>query len=302
MELENFNSDEFEKHLKVRAFEIEEHLKKLLPSRENTIEEKITSSMRYALLNGGKRIRAYLSMESCKLFEIDTQCALQTGAAIECMHAYSLVHDDLPSMDNDDLRRGLPTVHVKWDEATAILTGDALQCKAFEILAMPETHNDGEKRSKLIYQMSLSAGVGGMVSGQEADISAEINNTILNLDDIIKLQNFKTGALIRWSAITGPLLAGQSLSKMENYANSLGLAFQIQDDILDIEGIESRVGKKTQKDKDAGKVTFISLLGLNEAKKKAKLLIEDACETISDFGPKSSNLINLAKFVISRNN
>ena len=302
MELENFNSDEFEKHLKVRAFEIEGHLKKLLPSKENTIEEKITSSMRYALLNGGKRIRAYLSMESCKLYEIDTQCALQTGAAIECMHAYSLVHDDLPSMDNDDLRRGLPTVHVKWDEATAILTGDALQCKAFEILAMPETHPDGEKRSKLIYQMSLSAGVGGMVSGQEADISAEINNTILSLEDIIKLQDFKTGALIRWSGITGPLLAGQSLSKMENYANSLGLAFQIQDDILDIEGIESKVGKKTQKDKDAGKVTFISLLGLNEAKKKAKLLIEDACETISDFGPKSSNLIKLAKFVISRSN
>ena len=302
LKLENFNSNEFEKQLKVRAFEIEEHLKKLLPSRENTIEEKITSSMRYALLNGGKRIRAYLSMESCKLFEIDTQCALQTGAAIECMHAYSLVHDDLPSMDNDDLRRGLPTVHVKWDEATAILTGDALQCKAFEILAMPETHNDGEKRSKLIYQMSLSAGVGGMVSGQEADISAEIDNTILSLADIIKLQDFKTGALIRWSSITGPLLADQSLSKMENYANSLGLAFQIQDDILDIEGIESKVGKKTQKDKDAGKVTFISLLGLNEAKKKAKLLIEDACETISDFGPKSSNLIKLAKFVISRSN
>ena len=302
MELENFNSDEFEKHLKVRAFEIEGHLKKLLPSKENTIEEKITSSMRYALLNGGKRIRAYLSMESCKLYEIDTQCALQSGAAIECMHAYSLVHDDLPSMDNDDLRRGLPTVHVKWDEATAILTGDALQCKAFEILAMPETHPDGEKRSKLIHQMSLSAGAGGMVSGQEADISAEINNTILSLEDIIKLQGFKTGALIRWSAITGPLLADQSLSKMENYANSLGLAFQIQDDILDIEGIESKVGKKTQKDKDAGKVTFISLLGLNEAKKKAKLLIEDACETISDFGPKSSNLIKLAKFVISRSN
>ena len=234
MELENFNSDEFEKHLKVIALEIEGHLKKLLPSKENTIEEKITSSMRYALLNGGKRIRAYLSMESCKLYEIDTQCALQSGAAIECMHAYSLVHDDLPSMDNDDLRRGLPTVHVKWDEATAILTGDALQCKAFEILAMPETHPDGEKRSKLIYQMSLSAGVGGMVSGQEADISAEINNTILSLQDIIKLQDFKTGALIRWSAITGPLLANQSLSKMENYANSLGLAFQIQDDILDI--------------------------------------------------------------------
>ena len=302
MELENFNSDEFEKHLKVRAFEIEGHLKKLLPSKENTIEEKITSSMRYALLNGGKRIRAYLSMESCKLYEIDTQCALQSGAAIECMHAYSLVHDDLPSMDNDDLRRGLPTVHVKWDEATAILTGDALQCKAFEILAMPETHPDGEKRSKLIYQMSLSAGVGGMVSGQEADISAEINNTILSLEDIIKLQDFKTGALIRWSAITGPLLANQSLSKMENYANSLGLAFQIQDDILDIEGSESKVGKKTQKDKDAGKVTFISLLGLNGAKKKAKLLIEDACETISDFGPKTSNLIKLAKFVISRSN
>ena len=302
MELENFNSDEFEKHLKVRAFEIEGHLKKLLPSKENTIEEKITSSMRYALLNGGKRIRAYLSMESCKLYEIDTQCALQSGAAIECMHAYSLVHDDLPSMDNDDLRRGLPTVHVKWDEATAILTGDALQCKAFEILAMPETHPDGEKRSKLIHQMSLSAGVGGMVSGQEADISAEINNTILSLEDIIKLQDFKTGALIRWSAITGPLLANQSLSKMENYANSLGLAFQIQDDILDIEGIESKVGKKTQKDKDAGKVTFISLLGLNGAKKKAKLLIEDACETISDFGPKTSNLIKLAKFVISRSN
>ena len=287
----------FENHRK----SINNKLDELLPKSSQKVGN-LFSAMRYSMLNGGKRIRPLLCIAAADSISSSNEATVLAASAIEMMHVYSLIHDDLPSMDNDDLRRGLPTVHIKWDEATAILTGDALQCKAFEILAMPETHPDGEKRSKLIYQMSLSAGVGGMVSGQEADISAEINNTILSLEDIIKLQDFKTGALIRWSGITGPLLAGQSLSKMENYANSLGLAFQIQDDILDIEGIESKVGKKTQKDRDAGKVTFISLLGLNEAKKKAKLLIEDACETISDLGPKSSNLIKLAKFVINRSN
>ena len=300
LDFQKFDSDKFEKSLKNEATKIEDRLDKLFPVKENSIEEKISETMRYSLLNGGKRIRAYLSMESCRIYDISVECALQVGAAIECMHAYSLVHDDLPSMDNDDLRRGLPTVHIKWDEATAILTGDALQCKAFEILCMPETHPDSNKRNELIQQMAHAAGVNGMVSGQEADISGYKENSILKLENIIRLQDYKTGALIRWSAITGPLLADEDLWIMEKYAKSLGLAFQIQDDILDVEGNTSITGKKTNKDEDAGKVTFISLLGLKKAKKKAQLLIEDACDTISKLGPASTNLVHLAQFVIKR--
>ncbi len=302
LDFQKFDSDKFEKDLKNKATQIEDHLEKLFPVKKNSIEEKISQTMRYSLLNGGKRIRAYLSMESCRIYDINIECALQVGAAIECMHAYSLVHDDLPSMDNDDLRRGLPTVHIKWDEATAILTGDALQCKAFEILCMNETHPDSDKRNKLVQQMTRAAGVNGMVSGQEADISGYKENSILKLEDIMRLQYYKTGALIRWSAITGPLLADKDLSIMEKYANSLGLAFQIQDDILDVEGSVSITGKNTNKDDDAGKVTFISLLGLKKAKKKARLLIEDACDTISKLGYESTNLIHLAQFVIKRHN
>ncbi len=300
MDFQNFRSDEFEKNLKAKANQIENHLKELIPLKNNTIEEKISKTMRYALLNGGKRIRAYLAMESCRLYEISNEYALQVGAAIECMHAYSLVHDDLPAMDDDKLRRGLPTVHIKWDEATAILTGDALQCKAFEILSMSQTHPDCEKRSKLIHQLTFAAGVNGMVSGQEADISADNSDPALNLEEVIKLQNYKTGALIRWAAITGPLLSGKDISTMEKYADSLGLAFQIQDDILDVEGSESETGKKTRKDTGAGKATFISLLGLDGAKRKAAFLVEQSCETISKLGPESADLIRLAKFVINR--
>ena len=301
MEVNKFNPIIFEKILKNNAVKIEEHLNKLIPPKSSKIEKKITETMRYALFNGGKRIRAFIAIESCKIYKIKQQYALQLGSAIECMHAYSLVHDDLPSMDDDDLRRGLPTVHIKWDEPTAILTGDALQCKAFEILSMPETYHCSESRNQLINKMALSAGVSGMVSGQAADISAEKNKTRLNVKEIINLQNFKTGALIRWSAISGPLLAKADLSIMEGYSNALGLAFQIQDDILDVEGNASLIGKNTQKDEVAGKATFISTLGLEEARKKAYSLIEEACDIISQLGPKSKNLIDLANFVVDRN-
>lgn len=300
MAVNTFNPIIFERALKKNAIRIEEHLDKLIPPKPSKIEKKITETMRYALFNGGKRIRAFIAIESCKIYKVKHKYALQLGSAIECMHAYSLVHDDLPSMDDDDLRRGLPTVHVKWDEPTAILTGDALQCKAFEILSMPETHHCSESRNLLIHKLALSAGVSGMVSGQAADISAEKNKNHPNLEEIINLQNFKTGALIRWSAICGPLLAKADLSTMQEYSNALGLAFQIQDDILDVEGNASVIGKKTQKDTIAGKATFISTLGLEEAKKKACKLIEEACEIVSQLGPKSKNLINLANFVINR--
>ena len=295
-----FNPIIFEKVLKNSALIIEKHLNKLIPPNTSKIEKKITETMRYALFNGGKRIRAFITIESCKIYHIKQKYALQLGSAIECMHAYSLVHDDLPSMDDDDLRRGLPTIHVKWDEATAILTGDALQSKAFEILSMPETHHCSERRNQLIHKMALSAGVNGMVSGQAADISAEKNNSRPNVEDIINLQNFKTGALIRWSAISGPLLAKTDLSVMEKYSSALGLAFQIQDDILDVEGNPSLVGKKTRKDETAGKATFISTLGLEEARRKAHELIDEACDVISKLGPQSKNLIDLANFVIHR--
>ena len=273
------------------------HLKKFLPETKGS---KVFEAMKYAMLNGGKGLRAFLAIESSEICGAPKSQALHAAAAIECIHSYSLVHDDLPAMDNDDLRRGKPTVHKKWDDATAVLVGDALQSLAFEILSSDGTHPKAEVKLNLIKSLAKASGSNGMVGGQAMDISAETSIKPLNITEIIELQSLKTGALIVWSAEVGARLTEQSTKTFTKYASSIGLAFQIQDDILDIIGETKRTGKALRKDTKAGKATFVSLLGLEGAKKKAKQLVLEACDTVDEFGNKASMLRELAKFVITR--
>jgi len=260
----------------------------------------IAEPMRHAVLNGGKRLRAFLVLQSADLFGVDANQALFSAAAIECIHAYSLVHDDLPCMDDDDLRRGLPTVHVKWDEATAVLVGDALQTLAFEILSQKAAAQNDTIRVQLISGLTHASGANGMVLGQMQDIAAETAKTPLTLDQIVDLQANKTGALIKWSTEAGAVLANQPKAALSQYANALGLAFQIQDDILDIEGDTQATGKRLNKDQDAGKATFVSILGMDAAKARAKVLVEQAQDVLSPYGIKAVPLRAVAQYVIER--
>ena len=268
----------------------------LSKTRSSTISE----AMQYALFNGGKGLRAFLAIESAAMCGATKAQALQAAAAIECIHSYSLVHDDLPAMDNDDFRRGKPTVHKKWNDATAILVGDALQSLAYEILSSDNTHTKAEVRLNLIKSLASASGTNGMVGGQAMDIAAETSETPLNIKNIIELQSLKTGALIIWSAEVGARLTEQNILPFTKYAASVGLAFQIQDDILDVIGETKETGKALRKDAKAGKATFVSLLGLEGAKIKAKQLVLEACETMDEFGQEASMLRELAKFVIDR--
>lgn len=292
------SSTAFVKLLEKTNHETRNHLKTLLP--QNT-DRKISAAMNYAVLNGGKGLRSFLTIESAYLCGAPRSQALQAAAAIECIHAYSLVHDDLPAMDNDDLRRGKPTVHKKWDEATAILVGDGLQSLAFQILTNDETHPKDQVKLDLINSLAHASGVNGMVGGQALDIEAENPKMPLNFADIIELQELKTGALITWAAEVGPRLTEQNMHPFTQYAKSIGLAFQIQDDILDIIGNTQSAGKTLRKDSKAGKATFVSLLGLEGAKKKAHQLIVQACAALDVFGAKANRLHDLANFVINRN-
>lgn len=257
----------------------------------------VADAMRYTC-NGGKRLRAFLVMEGSRLHGVDATLADQTAAAIEMIHAYSLVHDDLPCMDDDDLRRGMPTVHVKWDEAIAVLTGDALQNLAFEVLAELET--DAQTRLDLILTLAKASGADGMVLGQALDIAAETATTPLTLDEVIHLQEGKTGALIEWSGKAGAVLAKDDPTPLRQYAQALGLAFQIADDILDIVGDAEKAGKRLQKDEEAGKATFVSLLGMEGAKARAEELIVQACDALSPYGADAGNLKAAARYVIDR--
>ncbi|MDD9708796.1 MAG: polyprenyl synthetase family protein [Paracoccaceae bacterium] len=263
------------------------------------LEGQIADAMRYTC-QGGKRLRAFLVMESARLHGVDAAHAIWPAAAIEMIHAYSLVHDDLPCMDDDDLRRGRPTVHVTWDEGTAVLTGDALQTLAFECLARADCHPDAAVRADLVLTMAQSAGAQGMVLGQALDIAAETAETPLTLDQIIALQDGKTGALIRWSATAGPLMARADPRPLRHYAQALGLAFQIADDILDVTGDEGAAGKRLHKDAEAGKATFVSLLGLDGAKARAQALVDEAIVALDPYGVSAENLRDAARFVISR--
>lgn len=258
--------------------------------------DELHAAMRYAI-TGGKMLRGFLVLESARLHGVPTEAAIEAALAIECIHAYSLVHDDLPCMDDDDLRRGQPTVHMKWDEAMAVLAGDSLQTFAFELLAAPKV---GPHALTLIRGLAQSSGKDGMVSGQMLDIAAETAAEPLTLDQITKLQSRKTGCLIEWSATAGAVLAGEDAAPLRQYARALGLAFQIADDILDVEGDAAKVGKAVRKDADAGKATFVSLLGLAEAKARAKDLCEEACAALSPYGEAAATLKEAARFVISR--
>ncbi|MDH3668595.1 MAG: polyprenyl synthetase family protein [Paracoccaceae bacterium] len=263
----------------------------------------LAAAMRYAVLNGGKRLRAFLAIETASLFGAKGSGAERVAAAVECLHAYSLVHDDMPCMDDDDLRRGKPTVHKKWDEATAVLAGDGLQTLAFEILADPATHASAAVRAALVLHLAQVSGYTGMVGGQAIDLAAESSSRPLSGDEVKRLQALKTGALIEFSAVSGAVLADaadEDIARIRAYAGALGEAFQIADDLLDVTGTEAEVGKRVGKDAGAGKATFVDILGVEGARDRAEMLVAEAAENLSPYGPAARCLIEAARFVVDR--
>ncbi|MDG1709390.1 MAG: polyprenyl synthetase family protein [Emcibacteraceae bacterium] len=298
--MSDISADLAKKSLTDFAGLIENKLLEFLPN-SSKMESQVVDAMRYALLAGGKRLRPFLVMQSASLFSIKNEHALRVAAAIECVHTYSLIHDDLPAMDDDDLRRGNPTTHIKYDEATAILAGDALLTLAFEILADEKTHPDAEVRCALISSLSRAAGALGMVGGQMIDLKAE--NQSLPQDEIIRMQQMKTGALIVFSCEAGAILASVSDERRDalvKYAEDIGLAFQIVDDLLDVEGSSEAIGKTAGKDINAGKATLVSIMGTDEARKKAIEITQDAIGQMECFGDKGAILSSLAMFVLKR--
>jgi len=287
--------------LKTSADETENLLDELL-ALKNFTAPRIGEAMRYSALAQGKRLRPFFVCESAKMLGADRQNALRVGAALECIHCYSLVHDDLPAMDDDDLRRGKPTSHIAFDEATAILAGDGLLTYAFEIIADEATHGDPAVRAKLVLELAKAAGHNGMVGGQMLDLEAE-KHTGQSLEEIIKIQNLKTGALFHFSLVSGVILAGgtpEQFAALATYAQKVGLAFQIADDVLDVESSPEQLGKATQKDAGAGKSTFIDLYGLEGAKQRAAALSDEACQALAPFGDKAENLHAAARFIVTR--
>lgn len=277
-------------------------LERLLPIPDGP-EARVHEAMRYAVLNGGKRLRPFLVMTTARLFNVAESAALSVAAAIEMVHCYSLVHDDLPAMDDDDLRRGQPTCHKKFDEATAILAGDALLTKAFEVLALPRTHSDPAVRCELVWELAVASGGHGMVGGQMVDLWAEDNE--FDLAGITRLQQLKTGKLIDFSCQAGAVLgkAPRSLRQsLRAYAHDLGLAFQITDDLLDVEGTVEEVGKAVQKDATAGKATFVSILGIERARTQAHMLAEQAIKHLEPFEEKADLLRAVARYIVERRN
>lgn len=270
--------------------------------------QRLVEAMRYASLGGGKRFRPFLVVECAALFEVPRQHALMTGAALECVHCYSLVHDDLPAMDNDDLRRGQPTAHKAFDEATAILAGDGLLTLAFDILSRPQTHPDPAVRVDLVGALARAAGLGGMVGGQMLDLAAEGrfddgSPQRLGEADVLKLQAMKTGALLRFACQAGGMLGSATplqRSALDRYGSAVGQAFQIADDLLDLEGDPALVGKSTGKDAEAGKATMVSVLGAPAAKVRLKQLVAEAEQSLAPFGPSAAILIEGARFVADR--
>ncbi len=263
--------------------------------------DTILEAMRYSALSGGKRLRPFLTACSASLFGVSWEAAIEAAAAIEFIHTYSLIHDDLPAMDNDDLRRGKPTLHKAFGEAAAILAGDGLLTYAFQILASPKIHPDAAVRCDLINALAVASGCWGMVGGQMMDLEAE--NETLSVDEIIRLQRLKTGELFAVSCEAGAIL-GKAPGMMRNllraYAHDMGLAFQITDDLLDVEGTRTETGKNVNKDKIAGKATLVSVMGVERAREHSQILIQQAISHLSVFDKKADNLRALAEFVISR--
>ena len=281
---------------------VESALERILPKSEFP-ESKLFEAMRAGTLAGGKRLRPFLVLSSARIFGVADDCAIRAAAAVECIHCYSLIHDDLPAMDNSDLRRGKPTVHKIYDDATAILAGDALLTLAFEILADPRTHEDPGVRCKIVTALAKASGANGMVAGQMLDLIAE--TTTLDIGAITRLQRMKTGELIAFSAEAGAILGKASVqhhNALRAYAHDLGLAFQIIDDLLDAEGTEEETGKSVGRDQKAGKATFVTILGADRARNQAKLLSEQAIQHLSVFDGRARQLEDVARFVVDRKN
>ncbi len=262
---------------------------------------RLFKGMRHAVIGGGKRMRPLLVVASCDLFHVDRERALRVAVAIECVHVYSLIHDDLPCMDDDDLRRGKPTVHKAFDEATAVLAGDSLHALAFEVLADPATHGDPAARAELVLELARASGPAGMAGGQMMDLAATEND--FDLGETTRLQQLKTGALIGFCLEAGAIMGRipeQARTPLRGYARDLGLAFQIADDLLDVEGDAGKTGKAVHKDAEQGKATFVSLLGVDRAKTQAAMLIDQAIDHLHGYGAEADLLRAIARFAIER--
>jgi farnesyl diphosphate synthase len=308
----NSTADNFQTQLSRVAAETEALLARLLASEpvagERARPPRLLDAMRYACLNGGKRFRPFLVVASAALFDVPRTRALMAGAALECVHCYSLVHDDLPAMDDDDLRRGQPTAHKKFDEATAILAGDGLLTFAFDILAREDTHSDTGVRLELVMALARAAGLGGMVGGQMLDLAAEgrfDGGKPQKFDEagVATLQGMKTGALLRFSCDAGAILGKASTAQrkaLSQFGSVIGEAFQIADDLLDVEGDAATLGKAAGKDADAGKATLVSIYGVTKAKERLRALVADAENALASFGANADVLKEAAHFVADR--
>jgi farnesyl diphosphate synthase len=279
---------------------VNQSLDEVLP-RPVGLHARVAEAMRYAVFAGGKRLRPFLVTASAGLFDVPRERALRVGAAIEALHTYSLIHDDLPCMDDDDLRRGQPTAHRQFDEATAVLAGDALLTLAFGVLADPATHPSGEVRTQLVARLAAAGGSDGMIGGQMIDILAPDRN--YGEADVILLQALKTGALFEFSCEAGAILASagdDDRRRLRDFARGLGLAFQIADDLIDALGSAEEAGKAVGKDRDQGKATFVSLYGVDKARAEAARLARQAAESLSPYGPAANDLRALPFFLLDR--
>lgn len=299
------STDHFHHRLSERAIEIEMVLVDILSTRVRDGEidrpHRLLAAMRHGALDGGKRLRPFLVMETAALLGADAGAAARVAAAVECVHCYSLIHDDLPAMDDDDLRRGQPTVHIAFDEATAILAGDALLTVAFEIIVDEQTELDDARKSALVLALARAAGLGGMAGGQMLDLAAETKTP--DEAGIITLQAMKTGALIRFSCEAGALLAGaspQDRETMKRFGEAIGLAFQLADDLLDVTSDSASMGKATGKDADHNKATLVALHGPDWARKQLDGLVAEAAELLDRFGERADVLRSAARFVAHR--
>ncbi len=300
----------FAARLDAVAAETERLLDRLLSAQplggETVRPQRLIDAMRHASLGGGKRLRPFLTVETAALFQAPRERALMAGAAIECVHCYSLIHDDLPAMDDDALRRGRPTVHKAFDEATAILAGDSLLTLAFDIMVRPETHPDAAVRVALVSGLARAAGVGGMTGGQMLDLAAEGRFGMQgprSESDTLTMQAMKTGALLRLACVAGAILGSapqDAHDALARYGNALGQAFQIADDLLDVEGDAATLGKSTGKDAANGKATLVSILGLDGAHARLDALVADAEDALAPFGAAAGTLRAAARFVAER--
>jgi farnesyl diphosphate synthase len=291
----------FEQRLNEVADRITVALDQLIPAASGP-EANLMRAMRHGALSKGKRLRPFITIEVGRMFGAQEKALLRAAAAVECMHAYSLIHDDLPCMDDDDYRRGQPAVHKQFDQATAVLAGDALQALAFEIMASPETHRDALMRVKLIERMAIASGARGMVGGQMIDMNP-VSEADEPLQVLTRMQKLKTGALITLAGEVGALLGGALENERQaiaGYTNDLGLAFQIVDDLLDVEGDPEILGKATAKDRLAGKMNFVSLLGIEGAQDRVRYLAAQAKQHLASFGTRASSLLHTVDFVLNR--